>query len=106
MTARQSRLARAPVSLFSSCALPLSIRVSYFSYNIIAYVQFRHSEFPCGDSLPSGVTFSSCPVQGSEVLRAYDLDLLPLWSNIVILFGMVVVFRVSAYFMLRKNTKP
>ena len=45
------------------------------SYNIIAYIQFRHSEFPCNGSLPAGVTFSSCPVQGEEVMSAYNFDM-------------------------------
>jgi hypothetical protein len=75
-----------------------------YVYLLLVYIEFTTRQFTCSD--PDGVdalTYSQCPVPGTEILSSEDMDV-----NWAISFGallaMIVVLKGWSYFALRRLT--
>jgi hypothetical protein len=59
---------------------------------------------------PSTAAFPACTpggtIPGTVIMSQYTLDLLPLYSNILILVALTIFFRIVAYIALRRTTQP
>lgn len=87
--------------------------IKYISTARYAYMSFSQNEFNdetfiCSDGQPpeDDMCFGGGYATGEQVLDAYDLNELPIYTNCLILLGFTAAFYVFAMFALYITTKP